>query len=208
MARYIGSVCRLCRREGIQLFLKGDRCLSDKCAVKKRSYAPGQHGQRRPKFSEYGTQLREKQKAKRIYGLLERQFKNCFEEADRQKGVTGENLLRLLELRLDNVACRLGFATSLKQARQLVMHGHFNLNQRKVNIPSCIVKKGDTIAVREESKSLGAIQSSLDRVDRRGIPRWLSLDKGAMKGVVLDYPQREDLGDLISEKLIVELYSR
>lgn len=208
MARYTDSVCKLCRREGMQLFLKGDRCLSDKCAVKKRSYAPGQHGQRRPKHSEYGIQLREKQKAKRIYGLLERQFKNCFEKAERQKGVTGENLLRLLDMRLDNVVYRLGFATSLKQGRQLVMHGHFNLNGKKVNIPSYTVKKGDAVEVREGSKRLGAIQSALERVERRGIPKWLSLDKGSLRGVVLDYPQREDLGEIINENLIVELYSK
>jgi len=208
LARYTGSVCRLCRRENIKLFLKGDRCYSDKCAFDRRSYSPGQHGQRRGKFSDYGIQLREKQKVKRMYGLMERQFHGLFKKAERQKGVTGTNLLVLLERRLDNVVYRLGFGNSRAQARQLVLHRHFTVNGKTVNIPSYLVKIGDAIAVREKSRNLSVISDSMDAVVRRGIPDWLELDKENFKGVVKAYPTREDLTMPIQEQLIVEFYSR
>jgi small subunit ribosomal protein S4 len=195
LARYTDSVCRLCRREGMKLFLKGERCYSEKCAVTRRNYAPGQHGQRRPKPSEYGLQLREKQKVKRIYGVFERQFRSYFARADRRKGVTGENLLLLLEQRLDSVVYRLGFASSRAQARQLVSHGHFMVNNRKVDIPSYLVKSGDIIQV-------------LETVEQRGIPTWLELNKGEFKGIVHQFPSRDQLTIPIQEQLIVELYSK
>ena len=208
MARYTGPSCRLCRREGSELFLKGERCYTDKCAIKRRSYPPGQHGQGRIKVSDYGVQLREKQKVRRIYGILENQFRGYFAEADRMKGVTGENLLFLLERRLDNVAYRLGFATSRTEARQLVRHGHFTLNGRKVNIPSIQAKAGDVLQLREKSRKIAAVTESLEGVVRRGIPQWLELDKDAAKGVVKGLPVREDITMPIQEQLIVELYSK
>ncbi|MBJ6725828.1 30S ribosomal protein S4 [Geomesophilobacter sediminis] len=208
MARYSGPVCRLCRREGAELFLKGERCFTDKCAIKRRSYPPGQHGQGRVKVSDYGVQLREKQKVRRIYGILEKQFRGYFETADRMKGVTGENLLFLLERRLDNVVYRLGFATSRTEARQLVRHGHFTLNGRKVNIPSIQVKPGEVLQLREKSRKITAINESLEAVVRRGIPQWLELDKDAAKGTMKMLPVREDITMPIQEQLIVELYSK
>ena len=208
MARYTGPSCRLCRREGSELFLKGERCYTDKCAIKRRSYPPGQHGQGRIKVSDYGVQLREKQKVRRIYGILENQFRGYFEMADRMKGVTGENLLFILEKWLDNVAYRLGFATSRTEARQLVRHGHFTLNGRKVNIPSIQAKAGDVLQLREKSRKIASVTESLEGVVRRGIPQWLELDKDACKGVVKAMPVREDITMPIQEQLIVELYSK
>lgn len=209
MARYTGSVCRLCRRENLKLFLKGDRCYSDKCAFDRRSYAPGQHGQRRRgKISDYGIQLREKQKVKRMYGLSEKQFRLFFERADRQKGITGTNLLSLLERRLDNVVYRLGFANSRTQARQYVRHNHFVVNGKKVNIPSYMIGIGDVVEVREKSRNIQAIGDSLDAVVRRGVPQWLDLEKDGMRGVVKGFPVREDLTMPMQEHLIVELYSK
>jgi small subunit ribosomal protein S4 len=208
LARYRDSVCRLCRRENLKLFLKGDRCYSDKCAVERRAYAPGQHGQGRGKRSEYGIQLREKQKVKWIYGLLESQFRGTFEKADRLKGVTGTNLLVLLERRLDNVVYRLGFANSRTQARQLVRHSHFMVNGRKVNIPSFLVRKGDTVSVKEKSQKIASIIESMEAVARRGVPQWLELEKGQFSGMIKSVPNREDLTMPIQEQLIVELYSK
>jgi len=208
LARYTKSVCRLCRRENLKLFLKGERCYTEKCAIDRRNYAPGQHGQGRKKFSAYGAQLREKQKVKRLYGLLENQFRNTFKEADRQKGITGEVLLALLERRLDNTVYRLGFANSRNEARQLVRHNHFLVNQSKVNIPSYLVKPGDVIELREKSKKVVRILESLEGVARRGVPQWLELDKEQMKGNVKGQPNREDITIPIQEKLIVELYSK
>jgi len=208
LARYTKSACRLCRRENLKLFLKGERCYTEKCAIDRRNYAPGQHGQSRKKFSDYGAQLREKQKVKRLYGLLENQFRNTFKEADRQKGITGEVLLFLLERRLDNTVYRLGFANSRDEARQLVRHNHFAVNQSKVNIPSYLVKPGDVIEVREKSKKVVRIQEALEGVARRGIPQWLEVDKDQMKGNVKSMPTREEITIPIQEKLIVELYSK
>jgi small subunit ribosomal protein S4 len=208
LARYTGPSCRLCRREGSELFLKGERCYTDKCAIKRRSYPPGQHGQGRIKVSDYGVQLREKQKVRRIYGILENQFRGYFASADRMKGVTGENLLFLLERRLDNVVYRLGFAASRDEARQLVRHSHFTLNGRKANIPSIQVKTGDVIQLREKSRKIAVITESLEAVVRRGIPQWLELDKDAFKGAVKTSPVREDITMPIQEQLIVELYSK
>lgn len=208
MARYLESVCRLCRREGLKLFLKGERCYSDKCAAERRSYPPGQHGQGRIKVSEYGAQLREKQKVKRLYGLLEKQFRLYFDMADRQKGITGENLLKLLERRLDNMVYRMGFASSRNEARQLVKHSHFLVNGKKVNIPSYLVKPGDVIQVKEKSRSVVRIQEALEAVQRRGIPSWLELDKDNATAVVKTLPVREELTLPIKEQLIVELYSK
>lgn len=208
MARYTGPSCRLCRRENTELFLKGERCYTDKCAIKRRNYPPGQHGQGRSKTSDYGVQLREKQKVRRIYGILENQFRGYFERADRLKGVTGENLLFLLERRLDNIVYRLGFAASRIEARQLVRHGHFCLNGKKVTIPSIQIKTGDVVELREKSRKVAAINESLEAVVRRGIPQWLELDKGAFKGAVKTLPVREDITMPIQEQLIVELYSK
>lgn len=208
MARYTGPSCRLCRRQNMELFLKGERCYTDKCAIKRRNYPPGQHGQGRSKVSDYGVQLREKQKVRRIYGILEKQFRTYFDKADRMKGVTGENLLILLERRLDNLVYRLGFASSRIEARQLVKHGHFTLNGRKVNIPSILIKTGDVIELREKSRKITRINDSLDGVVRRGIPQWLELEKDAFKGVLKSYPVREDITMPIQEQLIVELYSK
>ncbi|QGP91812.1 30S ribosomal protein S4 [Neomoorella glycerini] len=208
MARYKESTCRLCRREGMKLFLKGDRCYSDKCAVARRSYAPGQHGQARKKLSEYGLQLREKQKARRIYGIMERQFSNYFEKAERMKGVTGENLLILLERRLDNVVYRLGFADSRAQARMLVRHGHFTVNGHKVNIPSYLVRPGDVIAVREKSKESPLFKEIAAAAAHRTVPAWLKSDPAALEGHVFALPTREQIDVPVQEHLIVELYSR
>ena len=209
MARYTGSVCRICRRENIKLFLKGDRCYSDKCAFDRRSYAPGEHGQRRRgKISDYGIQLREKQKVKRMYGLSEKQFHLFFEKADRQKGITGTNLLVLLERRLDNVVYRLGFVNSRNQGRHFVRHNHFLVNGKKVNIPSYLIKVGDEITLREKSAKVQSIADSIEAVVRRGVPQWLELAKDQMKGVVKNLPVREDLTMPMQEQLIVELYSK
>ena len=208
MARYTESVCRLCRRENLKLFLKGERCYTEKCAIDRRTYPPGQHGQNRRKFSDYGAQLREKQKVKRLYGILENQFRNTFKEADRQKGITGEILLSLLERRLDNTVYRLGFANSRNEARQLVKHNHFLVNQTKVNIPSYLVKPGDIIQLREKSKKVVRILEAVEGVARRGVPQWLDLDKEQLKGNVKGLPAREDITLPIQEKLIVELYSK
>ncbi len=208
MARYIGPVCRQCRREGIKLYLKGDKCYSDKCAFSKRGYAPGQHGQGRKKVSEYGLQLREKQKARRVYGILERQFRTYFEKAERQKGITGENLLILLERRLDNVVYRLGFAGSRTQARQLVRHGHFTVNGHRVDIPSYLVKPGDVIQVKEGSKESPLFKEIAEAVSHKTVGAWLEMSAQDMSGKVLRYPTREEIDTPIQEHLIVELYSR
>lgn len=208
MARYRESVCRICRRENMKLFLKGDRCYSDKCAFDRRGYAPGQHGQRRSKLSEYGIQLREKQKVKRNYGLSEKQFRLTFFKADRLKGVTGANLLMSLERRLDNVVYRLGFGSSRAQSRQLVRHSHFLVNGRKVNIPSYVIKPNDVIELKEGSRSVQVVNDALDAVVRRGIPQWLELDKSGFKGIVRSIPVRDDITMPIQEQLIVELYSK
>lgn len=208
MARYTGPSCRLCRRENMELFLKGERCYTDKCAIKRRNYPPGQHGQGRSKVSDYGVQLREKQKVRRIYGVLEKQFRSFFEKADRMKGVTGENLLFLMERRLDNIVYRLGFASSRTEARQLIRHGHFTLNGRKINIPSIQGKVGDVVELRQKSRKVASINESLEGVVRRGIPQWLELEKDAYKAVIKSLPVREDITMPIQEQLIVELYSK
>ncbi len=209
MARYTGSVCKLCRREGLKLFLKGDRCFSPKCAIEKRSYPPGVHGQRRRvKVTDYGLQLREKQKMKRIYGLFERQFRKYFRMAERQKGITGEGLLRLLERRLDNVVYRLGFSSSRAEARQLVNHGHFLVNGRRVDIPSYLVRSGDQVQVSGKSRELLAIKAALEGAKKRGLPSWLELDSQAMQGVVRALPAREDIVIPVQEQLVVGLYSK
>ncbi len=209
MSRYKDSVCRHCRRENLKLYLKGDRCYSDKCAFDRRSYPPGEHGERRGrKISDYGIQLREKQKVKRMYGLSEKQFHLFFERAEAQRGVTGTNLLVLLERRLDNVVYRLGFANSRTQGRQFVLHNHFLVNGKKVNIPSFLVKRGDSVEVKEKSKKVGAISDSIEAVVRRGIPQWLELEKEKHKGVVTGFPVREDITMPIQEQLVVELYSK
>jgi small subunit ribosomal protein S4 len=209
LARYCESVCRLCRREGLKLFLKGDRCFGEKCAFERRGYAPGQHGQGRKKqASDYGLQLREKQKLKRMYSILEKQFSGYFEKADRQKGITGTNLLLFLERRLDNMAFRMGFANSRTEARQLVRHNHFLVNGKRVNIPSYLVKIGDEITVKENSRTIARISEAVSTVARRGVPQWLELDKENFKGTVKMLPVREELTMPIQEQLIVELYSK
>jgi small subunit ribosomal protein S4 len=209
MARYIGPVCRLCRREGMKLFLKGERCYSDKCAIEKRNVPPGQHGRsRKAKVVGYGIQLREKQKVKRTYGVLENQFRRYFEAADRQKGVTGELLLQMLERRLDNVVYRLGFATSRSQARQLVRHGHFKINGRTVDIPSYAVRQGDMVAVHSSSGENPSIQHAMEEVKGRGIPEWLMFDAAALSGRVSQLPTRQQINLPVQEQLIVELYSK
>jgi len=208
VARYTGPRCRLCRREGSKLFLKGDRCFSEKCAFERRSYAPGQHGKGRVKVSDYGIRLREKQRVRRIYGVKESQFRRYFEIADRQKGVTGTNLLVLLERRLDNVVYRLGFADSRSQARQLVKHGHFLVNGRRVDIPSFQVRVGDEIKVREKSKDIVPIVQAIEAVARRGVPDWLELDSDNRKGVVKAMPERSHITMPIQEQYIVEFYSK
>ena len=209
MARYSGPVCRLCRREGMKLFLKGERCYTEKCAIEKRNFVPGQHGKtRKQKIVGYGLQLREKQKVKRIYGVLESQFRNYFEEADRRKGITGENLLVMLERRLDNVVYSLGFAASRAQARQLVRHGHVLIDGRKVSIPSYQVKANESVVVKEGSRKNPMIRSSVETARGRGVPEWLELDAENVSGKVLRLPSREDIKLPIQEQLIVELYSR
>ena len=209
MSRYSGPVCRQCRRENSKLFLKGDRCYTDKCALERRNYAPGQHGQRRTKVSDYGTQLREKQKMKRTYGLQEKQFRLYFAKADRMKGVTGENLLMLLERRLDSAIYRLGFAVSRAQARTLVRHGHFQVNGQKVNIPSYLVRPNDVVTLREKSREVACINESLDSVMRRGVPSWVELERDAFKGIIKTLPVRSELTTPeFQEQLIVELYSK
>ncbi|MDR1051910.1 MAG: 30S ribosomal protein S4 [Deltaproteobacteria bacterium] len=208
MARYTEAVCRICRRENNKLFLKGDRCFANKCAFERHAQAPGMHGTHRGKPSEYGLQLREKQKVKRSYGLMEKQFRSLFEKAERQKGVTGANLLVLLERRLDNIVYRLGFASSRSQARQLVCHGHFLVNGRKVDIPSYLVRAGDAVSLREKSRRIAFVQESLETVVRRGLPEWLELDKASFVGRVRELPAREALTPQFSEQLIVELYSK
>jgi len=209
MARYTGPVCRLCRREGEKLFLKGEKCYTEKCPVDRRPYPPGQHGQgRRPRLTEYGIHLREKQKLRRIYGVLERQFRRYYQEASRRQGVTGETLLQLLECRLDNVVYRLGFAPSRAAARQLVMHGHFTVNGKKMDIPSARVKVGDVIAVRERSRNIAMIKESVQAAQSRGVPDWLELDADGLKGTVKSLPTREQIDVRVQEHLIVEHYSR
>lgn len=208
MARYTGAVCRLCRREGMKLYLKGDRCYTDKCSVGRRAYAPGQHGANKKKPSGYGMQLREKQKVKRVYGILENQFRLYFEEAAREKGVTGENLLRLLELRLDNVVYRMGYGDSRKEARQLVRHGHFTVNGKKVDIPSYSVGLNDLIAVKETSKKSEKFKALSEDAAAKTAPQWLSVNSEMMEARIVALPVREDIDIPIEEHLIVELYSR
>lgn len=208
MARYRGSLCRLCRSEGLKLFLKGDRCYSDKCAFERRGYAPGEHGQSRRKRTDYGVQLREKQKLKRMYGILEKQFRGYFEKADKKQGVTGTNLLIFLERRLDNMVYRLGLANSRNEARQLIKHDHFLVNGKKVNIPSYLVTVGDQIRVKEKGRKVSRILEAVDTVARRGIPQWLELDKDNFTGTVKRFPSREELTMPIQEQLVVELYSK
>jgi len=208
MARYTGPVCRLCRREGIKLYLKGDRCFSEKCQIDKRPFPPGQHGQGRKRNSEYGLQLREKQKARRFYGVLEKQFEHYYEEASHRQGITGENLLQMLESRLDNVAYRLGFGASRKEARQLVCHGHFLVNGRKVDIPSYLTKVGDTISVREKSQSAGRLKELLELAESKTIAPWLELDVASRTGKVVRVPARDEIDTPVAEQMIVEHYSR
>ena len=208
MARHTGPVCRLCRREGMKLFLKGDRCFKEKCAFERRGYPPGQHGRRRTKVQAYGIQLREKQKVKRMYGVLERQFRNYFARAARRKGVTGTDLLQMLEFRLDNVVYRLGFASSRSMARQLVAHGHIQVDEHKVDVPSSLVRPGNVVSLREKSRKNEAIQNCLDTAQGRGIPAWLELDADNFRGTVRQLPSREDITMPIQEQLIVELYSK
>jgi small subunit ribosomal protein S4 len=208
MARYTDPVCRLCRREGVKLFLKGDRCFTPKCAVERRPYPPGPQPTRRRKVSEYSLQLREKQKARHIYGVLERQFRRHFSEAERRQGQTGENLLRILETRLDNVVYRLGFADSRPQARQLVTHGHFDLNGRKTDIPSAMVKAGDVVTVRAGSRQMDHFKTAMEQIARKTIPAWLTADPANFAGRVLALPQRTDIDSQLQEQLIVEFYSR
>ncbi len=208
MARYTGPVCRLCRREGTKLFLKGSRCYSGKCALERRSYAPGQHGQGRKKVTEYGVQLREKQKARRFYGVLESQFRRYFAQAAREKGVTGERLLQLLELRLDNVVFRAGLAQSRAQARQFVRHGHFTVNGKRVNIPSFLVKEGEVIAVAEKSRSMTVFSDLPETLNARRIVPWISLSPAELSATIVSLPKREDIDVPVQEHLIVERYSR
>ena len=208
MARHTGSVCRLCRREGVKLFLKGDRCFKDKCAFERRGYAPGQHGRRRTKVQSYGIQLREKQKVKRMYGVLESQFRNYFVRAARSKAITGQSLLQMLERRLDNVVFRLGFASSRSMARQLIGHGHFLVDGRKVDIASFQLKPGAVVSLREKSRKNEAIRICLDTAAGRGVPAWLSLETEAFRGTVKQLPARDEIAMAIQEQLIVELYSK
>ena len=209
MARYTGPVCRLCRRENTKLYLKGERCYTDKCAFERRAFAPGQHGQgKNKKISEYGMQLREKQKARRIYGVLEGQFEAYFDKAERQKGVTGENLLVLLERRLDNVVFRLGMASSRTEARQLVRHGHFLVNGKRVDIPSFLVKVGDVVVPAEKSKESPKFKEIIETLGQKTVPAWLELDAAATTGRVARYPHRDEIDIPVQEQMIVELYSR
>jgi small subunit ribosomal protein S4 len=208
LARYTESVCRLCRRENLKLFLKGERCYTDKCAIERRNYPPGEHGQGRPKFSEYSIQLREKQKVKRIYRLMESQFRRTFDQASRIKGITGETLLVFLERRLDNVTYRLGFASSRAEARLLVRHGHILVNGKRLNIPSYQVRVGDVISVQEQSRQMARILTAMEGVQRRGVPDWAELDRDNCSGRIKILPTRSDITMPINEKLIVELYSK
>ncbi|HUU02588.1 MAG TPA: 30S ribosomal protein S4 [Myxococcota bacterium] len=208
MARYTGSVCKFCRREKLKLFLKGDRCFTEKCSVDRRPYPPGEHGQRRSKFSSYGAQLREKQKVKRIYGFLEKQFRITFKRAQRMKGIKGENLLLILERRLDNMVFRMGFARTRREARQLVRHGHFRVNGNKVSVPSYQLKVGDEVQVREGSRKADLFADAMEGAERRGLPAWIELDRNEMKAVVSAFPSREDITMPIQEQMIVELYSK
>jgi small subunit ribosomal protein S4 len=208
LARYTESVCRICRRENLKLFLKGERCYTDKCAIERRNYPPGQHGQKRPKFSEYSVQLREKQKLKRMYGLLESQFRRTFTRASRERGITGEALLVLLERRLDNVTYRLGFASSRAEGRLLVRHGHILVNGKRVNIPSYFVRVGDVVSVKERSRQMARVLTALDGAQRRGVPDWAELDRDTCSGRIKIMPSRSDVTMPVNEKLIVELYSK
>ena len=208
MARYTGSSCKLCRREGEKLFLKGERCYTEKCAISKRGYAPGQHGRQRKKLSEYGIQLREKQKTRRFYGVLESQFRKYFVIANNKKGITGENLLQILESRMDNIIYRIGLATSRAEARQLVRHGHFTINGKKVNIPSYLLKAGDEIAVKEKSRQSDKFKQIQEIVGGRAVPEWLDFDGENLKGKIVNLPKREDIDLPVEEHLIVELYSK
>ena len=208
MARYTGPVCRLCRREGKKLYLKGDRCVSGKCALDRRNTAPGQHGAATKKLKEYGKQTREKQSARRYYGVLEKQFVNYYEEAARQQGMTGENLLKLLERRFDNVVYRMGLASSRKEARQLVLHGHFTLNGKKANIPSILVRSGDVVAVADTFKKSAKCKALVEALETKNAPKWLQVDKTALVAKVLALPEREDVDFDFEEQLIVELYSK
>jgi small subunit ribosomal protein S4 len=208
LARYTGPSCRLCRRENLKLFLKGERCYTDKCAFERRQYPPGQHGQGRTKFSSYGEQLREKQKVKRVYGLLEKQFRLTFNRAARKRGVTGDNLIAILESRFDNMVYRLGFAASRNDARQLIRHGHFTVNGTKVNIPSSILKPGDVVQPREKSLKIEKIKESVETAKQRGVPAWLEIDVEKFEGKVVALPKRDEITMPMNEQLIVELYSR
>jgi small subunit ribosomal protein S4 len=208
MARYTGSVCRLCRREGVKLYLKGERCFTEKCAVDRRPFPPGQHGQGRRRNSEFGLQLREKQKARRYYGVLEKQFESYYEEAARRQGITGENLLKILESRLDNVVFRLGFAASRPEARQLVRHGHFQVNGRRVDIPSYLTKVDDVISIREKSQSIDRVKTLLENAETRTIAPWLELDLAAKSGKIVRVPARDEIDVPVAEQMIVEHYSR
>jgi small subunit ribosomal protein S4 len=208
VARYRDALCRLCRRESEKLFLKGDRCYTDKCGIEKRNYAPGQHGQKRKKLSDYALQLREKQKAKETYGVLENQFKRYFQLAEKKKGVTGSNLLQLLELRLDNIVYRLGFAANRRQARQLVLHGHFTVNNKRVSIPSCLLRPGDVVGLKEASTKLTVVEENISKIEHRGLPAWIEMDTKNLKGKVLHAPERDEIELTVQEQLIVELYSK
>ena len=208
MAKYIGPKCRLCRREGEKLFLKGDKCYTSKCPVEKRNFPPGQHGQKRPRFSDYAAQLREKQKLRRIYGLLESQFRNYYQSADKRKGSTGANLLQLLECRLDNVVYRMGFGSSRSEARQLVRHNAVTVNGKKVNIPSYQVMPSDVVAIRDDKTNQLRVQAALDLAQQRGFPEWLDVDTAKKQGVFKARPERSDLPAEIKEQLVVELYSK
>jgi small subunit ribosomal protein S4 len=209
MAKYTGPVCRLCRREGVKLFLKGTRCMTEKCAIERRSYPPGQHGQsRRTRATEYGTQLREKQKLRRVYGMQEGQFLKTYHMAVRRKGITGEHLLSLLERRLDNVVYRLGFAASRSQARQLVNHGHLLVNGRKVNIPSMTMNVGDSVEMKEKSRQIVPVQAALEVAEGRGVPDWLDMERSVLKGTIHALPTKKDIDVLVNEQVVVELYSR
>ncbi len=208
MARYIGAKCKLCRREGVKLFLKGDRCQSSKCAIERRNYAPGMHGKKRVKLSEYGLQLREKQKAKKYYGVIEKQFRNYFVKADAQPGITGENLLKLLEMRLDNVVYRAGYASSRTEARQIVRHNHILVNGKKVNIPSYMTKAGDVITLKEKSQDNARMKTLVEMAEGKMVPEWLSADKKKFEAKVVSQPRRDQIDTPIEETLIVELYSK
>ena len=208
MARYKGALCRLCRREGEKLFLKGSRCYTDKCAIEKRKYAPGQHGQKRGKLSDYGIQLREKQKVRRIYGVMENQFKIYFKKASHMKGVTGEALLQILERRLDNVVYRMGFAVNRREARQIVTHGHFLVNGRTVNMPSYLLRPGDIVEIKEASRQIQSISDSLSIAEHKGFPEWIEMDIQNLKGKFVRIPSREEIQLPVQEQLIVERYSK